>query len=472
MSVTGIEADPGSFRDPAGFVYYQGGELYRRINPSYWQHYDALLESGLYYFLVEQKWLVAHDELEADAGQQSRTIKPVRIPFISYPYEWCFSQLKDAALLTLTIQRAALEHGLTLKDASAYNVQFHQGRPVFIDTLSFERYQEGLPWVAYQQFCKHFLGPLALMAYCDVRLARLQTSYVDGIPLDLVASLLPARTRLQFGLGIHLHLHARQQQQKGATQVDEKKLRTALSRQAMLALVDNLYRTVEKLRWRPDKTEWDDYYQSNNNYSRKAFADKEMHVDLFLKQSQPDEVWDLGANDGHFSKIAARHASRVISWDVDPVCVERHYRRQKRAEKTNILPLMLDMTNPSPALGWRNQERASFTQRASCDTAMALGLVHHLAIANNLPLSDIAACWATQCRYLIVEFVPKTDSQVKKLLQSREDVFADYHADGFERAFGAYFTLQAKQPIRDSERLLYLFRSSSTDQSQKNNRAP
>ncbi len=186
---------PSSFRDPSGFVFRHAGEVYRQVNAGYAGQFEHFLSSGLYDALVSKGYLIAHEDVSDPdiprAPDCHRILKPRAIPYISYPYEWSFSQLKDAAMLTLRIQTVALKHGFVLKDASAYNIQFDQGRPVFIDTLSFETYQEGAPWVAYRQFCQHFLAPLALMARIDVDLGKLLTTHIDCVPLSLASRLLP-----------------------------------------------------------------------------------------------------------------------------------------------------------------------------------------------------------------------------------------------------------------------------------------
>ncbi|WP_298002565.1 hypothetical protein [Anaerolinea sp.] len=210
-----LEVHRASFRDPSGFVFRRGGRLYRQVNSIYAREYDHLMRSGLYQRLIDRGWLIPHQEVNEDPLDPStcyRVIEPEAIPFISYPYEWCFSQLKDAALLTLAIQKEALQAGMILKDASAYNIQFHRGKPILMDTLSFALYEESAPWVAYRQFCQHFLAPLALMSRVDLRFGRLSTLYMDGIPLDFASRLLPFSTRFDFGLVSHLHLHAQAQQ--------------------------------------------------------------------------------------------------------------------------------------------------------------------------------------------------------------------------------------------------------------------
>ena len=187
----------GSFRDPAGFVFTRDGVLYRQVNESFRSNFEALSTSGLYDALTERGLLIRHEEVDeapADPSVAAVVIRPERVPFISYPYEWCPGQLRAGAIATLEAQKVALEHGMTLRDASAYNIQFVGGRPVLIDTLSFEPAVEGRPWVAYRQFCQHFLAPLALTSQVDVRLNQLSRVHIDGIPLDLAAALLPGST--------------------------------------------------------------------------------------------------------------------------------------------------------------------------------------------------------------------------------------------------------------------------------------
>ena len=213
------ERDAASFRDPSGFVFRRNGVLYRQVNRRFAGEWDAFLKSGLYDRLAADGILLRHDEAPLDMAfvptDAHAVIKPRAVEFISYPYEWSFGQLKDAALLTLRAQALAAERGFTLRDASAYNVQFVDGRPILIDSLSFEPAEPGRPWDAYRQFCQHFLAPLALMAHRDPRLGLLLREYLDGIPLDLAARLLPLKTRLSVGLGSHIHLHARAQARPG-----------------------------------------------------------------------------------------------------------------------------------------------------------------------------------------------------------------------------------------------------------------
>ena len=447
---------PASFRDPSGFLFSRKGILLRQINRVYAENYARLMESGLYEKLVKASLLIPHVEADADASFSAdafKTIQPERAPFISYPYEWSFSQLKDAALATLSIQKRALKMDMSLKDASAYNIQFIRGKPALIDTLSFEIYKEGLPWVAYKQFCQHFLAPLALMAHRDVRLSQLLRVYIDGVPLDLASELLPARTRFQFGLLTHIHLHAGAQKRFSDKPVAPRK--GGMSKQAMTGLIENLEATVKKLNWKPAGTEWGDYYDATN-YSDAAFKHKKELVGQWANEKKPSQVWDLGANTGAFSREAASCGALVVSFDIDPSAVEKNYQTVKTSKEQNILPLVLDLTNPSPAIGWDNNERESFGARGPADMILALALIHHLAISNNTPLPQAADFFARIGKWLVIEFVPKSDSQVQRLLASREDIFSAYTKEGFEEAFKEKFVIQRAEPINDSERRLYL----------------
>ena len=447
-----------SFRDPSGFIFKRDGKLYRQVNQSYAEEYTFLLESGLYAKLTKAGLLVLHEETDVqpiEPVESFKVIQPEYIPFISYPYEWSFGLLKEAALKTLSIQKRALKAGMTLKDASAYNMQFVNGKAMLIDTLSFGIYSEGEPWDAYRQFCQHFLAPLTLMAHADIRLNQLLRAYIDGIPLDLASRLLPFASRLNFGLLTHLHLHARLQKDS-ANPADRQKSTTGkMSKQGMLGLIESLESTVKKLNWNPAGTEWGDYYQITN-YSDKAFQHKQDLVSNWVSQINPNLVWDMGANDGTFSRLASDQGIQTISFDIDPAAVEQNYRKAKEKKEQNIVPLLLDLTNPSSSIGWHNRERDSLMERAPADMALALAVIHHLAISNNVPLPQIADFFADAGKWLVIEFVPKSDSQVQKLLSSRKDIFPNYTREAFEEAFAERFEIREKVAVEESERYLYL----------------
>jgi ribosomal protein L11 methylase PrmA len=449
---------PCSFRDPAGFLFQHQGDLYRQINPAFVQEYQHLMQCGLYHTLCQEKLIIPHQQIDDkfDHTQNYLVIKPEKIAFVSYPYEWCFSQLKDAALLTLRIQKIALDYGMILKDASAYNVQFHQGQPIFIDTLSFTPYQEGTPWQGYQQFCQHFLAPLMLMRYRDIRLNQLLKIYIDGIPLDLASALLPFYTKFKLWPALHIHLHAKMQKKYQSSATAPKK-HQKFNVKILKRMNESLLRIVNNLKWPIEKNSpWFDYYTDNNNYSADAMNEKEKIIGKWLQNIEPTMVWDLGANRGRFSRLAAQYCQQVMAFDIDTSCVESFY-LDLRKDSSPILPLTLDLTNPSPSLGWSHHERQSLMERGPTDTILALGLIHHLAIGHNVPLAKLARFFSCLTNTLIIEFIPKEDSQIQKLLLLREDIFDNYTQTHFETSFSKDFHIIERIPIAHSQRMLYLF---------------
>jgi hypothetical protein len=450
-----------SFRDPSGFIFKRDGSLFRQVNLSYQKEYDKLMSSGLYAKLNEKGWLVAHEETKeapADSSLAYKVIRPQAVPFISYPYEWSFSQLKDAALLTLDVARLALSKGMILKDASAYNIQFVDGKPVLIDTLSFAIYREGALWDGYRQFCQHFMAPLALASMVDIRLIQLLRVYIDGIPLDLASELLPGKTKFGLsGLALHIHMHANMQKQY-ADKPDTETSSIAMGKSAQINMLNGLTKTVSALRWEPKGTEWGEYY-SATNYSSDSLKLKGEIVGKMIDKAAPKSLWDLGANNGLFSREGSKRGIYTVASDIDPVAVEKDYLAIKQTGEKGILPLVIDLTNPSAAIGWANQERDSFYQRGPADLVMALALIHHLSISNNVPLGSLAAALASIGKWVIIEFVPKSDSQVKRLLSTRKDIFPKYNEAGFEEAFGEYFKIEQKTSVPGSERTLYLLKT-------------
>ncbi len=448
-----------SFRDPSGFLFTdEDGTLLRQVNKCYEPYYEMLMQSGLYDALCKRGLLIRHSERKDHLGMTEdacKVIEPELVSFVSYPYEWSFSQLRDAALITLEVQKVALEHGMWLKDASSYNIQFYKGSPVFIDTLSFEEYVDGKPWQAYGQFCRHFLAPLALMSHTDIRLNQLFRVHLDGIPLDLASSLLPFRSRMSFSLLIHIHLHARSQRKFAHKPGAAKNVQ--ISKERLKALMLGLRLAVEKLKYNSRDTEWGNYYDSTS-YQADSFSHKNEILSAFVERISPERIWDLGANTGDFTRVAAEKGAECVAFDIDPGAVDAGYRFIKKNKIEHVLPLIMDLTNPSPDIGWANSERMAFTRRPLPDTLLALALIHHLAISNNLPMSEIARFFSTLAPNLIIEFVPKTDSQVQRLLASRIDIFPDYTQEDFIKQFEKYYELQSVERIRNSERSMYLMR--------------
>ena len=455
--------DVGSFRDPSGFVFQRDGVVLRQVNRAFEDRWEDLRSSGVLAALQRENLLVGHEELGpqlAHAPAIAHTVlRPEQLAFVSYPYEWSFSQLKDAALVTLEAQSVAARHGFTLRDASAYNVQLHRGRPVLIDTLSFERAQLDRPWRAYRQFTEHFLAPLALMAHRDVRCGLMLREHLDGIPVDLAATLLPGRTKLDVGLGAHLHAHAAAHRRAMGSASDDdgtrRKRRMGTVRQA--ALLDSLKRTVEKLTWRATETDWASYAEATS-YSDVAARSKDEIVRRLLVAAGGDVVFDLGANIGRFSALAASLGRSVVAWDADPGATDIHYRAVRTEGRASVLPLLTDLTNPSPGLGWAHAERRSFIDRSNADVVIALALVHHLSIGRNIRLAMIADLLRRLASRLIIEFIPDADPMAQRLLRTRDDVRPGLTIEGFRAVFATHFEIVDDVPIDESARRLLLMK--------------
>ncbi len=450
---------PGSFRDSDGFMFMSANQLFRQINSSYKTHYDTLMSCGLYNRLVEEGHLIAHQEVSETAlnpGIAYKVIKPEPIPFISYPYEWCFQELKQAALLTLEIQKIAIEHKMTLKDASAFNIQFVGHRPVFIDTLSFECLDEHEPWFGYRQFCQQFLAPLLLSSYTDSRALKLLSTLLDGIPLDLASSLLPWHSWFNPGIFFHLHLHGKMQSKECLVQSDKvHQVKTSVANQQ--AVIDNLRSLVQELRLPKKQTTWANYYDKTN-YTDAGLDHKRLIVEQFIEQVAPRMVWDFGANTGRFSRLSVDRGITTISIDGDPNCVEAMFQQGQKQGLHNWLPLYIDLTNPSPSLGWNHSERMSLIERGPADMVMALALMHHLLITHNVDMDKLVEFFAAIANWLTIEFVPIEDPQCQILLNNVGGTHHSYTRQSFENEFQRYFDITQCQTIDGSERTIYLMK--------------
>ncbi len=450
-----MPSHPASYRDTAGFIFDHEGKVYRYIHPLYNQHYTQLMQSGLYDELVKKQMLIAHSEI-AEINKfnftEGKVLFPVQVPFISYPYEWSFDMWKDAALLTLHIASAALKKGMILKDATPFNVQFVNGKPLFIDTLSFENYSAGKPWVAYHQFSECFLGPLLLMHYCHPDTNKLFTVYPNGIPMDVLVSLLPKSSRWNMNTFLHVHLQARfsgKRKQKPAAENN-------FSKQKLELLIKGLENFVQKLSPKKVKTTWDDYY-TDTILGDEYLAAKTTLVRSFINQADFTTAIDLGANEGYFSMLINENKN-VIATDFDSNCINELYLQLKSAGRKNILPLVADLTSPAPAIGWNNAERASLCSRLKADLVLALALIHHLCIAKNVPLAFIANWLAPMSAYLIIEFVPKSDEKLQQLLQNRKDIFDSYTLENFKAIFDGKYAILKEESIGNTNRVLFLMK--------------
>lgn len=438
-------SNSGSFRDPFGHVFAQDGKIYRSIFEPGVKDYEAARDAGVYDKLIEAGLLLPHDEVDIGDLAPEGTIYCLshpRLPMISYPWEWSFSMLKDAALMHLDAMEMLLPYGFWLRDASAFNVQYDGNRLCLIDTLSIGQRIPDSPWVAYGQFCSHFLAPLAMAAYCDIRTLSLWRNYIDGYPLDLVTKMLPFWRRYRPGLFMHLTLHSRFQDSADRKE-DIGKAKSArkpkVSDRGLIGLIRSMRRTIAGIRWKRTSKLWEEYGEIRT-YKKEDIVKKSEYVDGVVQRLQPKMVWDLGANTGEFSLIAASCGAFVVSMDGDAACTEHLYQRISRESgPKGILPLTMDLANPSPGLGWNSRERLSLCDRGPADLVLALALIHHLVFSCCVPLSLIAEWFAGLTNHVLVEFVPPADPMVKKLLKNRGDEHLPYTFEVFQSSFGRFF---------------------------------
>jgi hypothetical protein len=448
---------PASYRDPSGFIFEKDGIFYRQVNTVFKEHFEFFISSGCYKHLAEKKLLLSHDEVKENLSGADNwliTLKPQQLDYISYPYEWSFDMLKNAALLTLQLMKESISFGLVLKDATPYNIQWHSGRMIFIDTLSFEKYDETKPWIAYRQFCECFLGPLLLSHYSKQPLHNLLHAWPEGIPLSVTKSLLPFRSR--FSLFTYLHIHLHEKLTRPGKQTRQQS--TAFSKTKMLNLVNSLESVIKNLKAPATKTNWSDYYEEAGQ--RGDYVEqKKLIIEKWLNEIPGTKTAvDLGANDGYFSALVSSKDIFTIAAEADAVCVNNLYLQCKQNENSFIHPVIIDLTNPSPAIGVNNKERNSFINRSKTDLALALALIHHLCIGKNMSFAQCAELFASVSKQLIIEFVPKWDAKTQLLLQNKKDIYTSYSIEEFEKIFSAVFSIEKKEPIPGTERVLYLMK--------------
>lgn len=448
-----------SFRDPSGYMYYDQGILRRAINPIYFQQYKKLTESGCYAALIKKGLLIKHEE--TFASEEKIVITPEVIPFITNPYEWSFDQYKHAALLTLQLQKYALSKGFILKDASAYNITFHQGSAIFIDSLSFDFYEEDTPWRAYKQFITHFLGPLLLAKYHGTEMLKLMQMHIDGIPVKLLASLLPWKTRLNPTIYTNIHLLAKLESKHSDDYKAETKV-AKLSKKAQNNILESLFNFIKKLELN-ESSEWGDYY-NKTNYDPEAFDAKKTLIRNWVKPLAPKRMIDIGGNDGTFARTVISEVPHIIVTDIDSNAVNHNYKQLRNNHETNMLPFVCDVLQPAPGIGFNNTERESLIERLNKyapDVTLALALIHHITLSGNVPFEKSAEFFAKFSKRLIIEFPTREDSWVESLLvRKREFInhFDFYNEDNFEKGFLAYFQIERKEVIAGTSRILYLMK--------------
>ncbi len=456
-----MEVEPGSFRDRTGRVFYDGGEVCRALTARGLAEWDAVTASRFFPRLVAEGKVVGtvrgNGHTEPPGGPWAAVLRHERIPFVSYPYEWCFGMLKTAALLQLELLEAALGEGMALKDATPFNVQWHGARPVFIDVLSFYRRPSGEPWVGYRQFCQQFLYPLLLAAYRGVPFQPWLRGCPEGISPAHARRLVGGRDLLRPGVLTHVYLHARSEARyDGDSSRDVKRELAAagFGTELIAANVRGLARLVGGLRGGERTSSWSEY-GADPGYTAEDREAKERFVREAVAMRRWRLVWDLGANTGAYARLAAEGADYVVALDADPVAVERLYEESRRAGRRNLIPLVCDLADPSPGQGWRGSERKALPARGRPELVLCLALVHHLVIGANLHLDDLLDWLRGLGGHLVIEFVRREDARVQQLLRHRDEPYEDYDQARFEAALGAAFEVLRREDLPSGARTLY-----------------
>ncbi len=456
-----LTVEPGSYRDRNGAVFYRDSSVLRGISAKALQNWERL--SGCQFFRdrIAAGTIVrterAKDPLGESAKNWAAVLEHQRIPFVSYPYEWTFGMLKDAALLHLELMGEALNEGMILKDSSPYNVQWNGARPVFIDIPSFEILPEGQPWIGYRQFCELFLYPLMLQAYKGVEYRSWLRGSIDGIPAEGLRALMSVRDLARPGVLLHVVMQNALQRRysQGEANVRQSLAQAGFRKGLIDRNVQGLKAIVTRLSPSGAKTEWADYDRTHS-YDGDDFETKRAFVGAAAAHRRWRLVWDLGCNTGTFSRIAGEHADYVVSMDGDWMAIERLYRaQQSRPDRAKILPLVVDLSDPSPSQGWRGLERKSLPERGKPELTLCLALIHHIVIGSNIPLAEFIAWLAGLGTSLVIEFVGRDDEMVQKLLRNKDDQYEDYRPEIFEAELAKRFEIRDRRPLKGGKREIY-----------------
>jgi SAM-dependent methyltransferase len=461
--IEAVQSDAGSFRDPSGGVLRADGRIYRYFRGESAREFRRLQDAEFFGALIKGGAVIPSWEIErnqnpalyAAADDAELIVEHPKVPFLSYCYEWPFEMLKAAAERQLQVTAEGLSNGYLVKDATPFNIQYLGGRPVFIDVASFEPYDEGASWRAYAQFCQMFLNPLLLQAKTGVPFQPWLRGSMDGIELDHLRSLLPFRSKLGKTVFLDVVLQSWLNHRfAGSERVSRSIARQKVPKPAIEGLLNRMRKQVAGLKRPRQKTKWSEYEDTKAHYSSAASQFKERFVREHVQQQRPELVWDLGCNRGEYSLVAAETAGYVVAMDSDESAIGALYERVA-GKADNVLPLVIDLMNPSPDQGWAGLERQSLRRRGQPDYALCLALVHHLAIAGNVPLPMICRWLGETAPAGIVEFVPKIDPMVQRLLATRKDVYGDYTQERFEGALEAHFRVGERATLPESNRILY-----------------
>ncbi len=459
--MTDSRVEAGSFRDRQGRVFYSGEQVFRALSNKAWKDWQRLSATRFFKEYSARGLIIPTREAtdaapQALEGNWAGVLEHHKIPFVSYPYEWCFGMLQDAALLQLDLLLASLREDMVLKDASSYNIQWMGSQPVFIDTGSFEEFRQGQPWAGYRQFSQLFLFPLLLQSYKNLPFQPLLRGRVDGISAADCNAIMSLRDLFRSGVLSHVYLQSKLEKRYGTAGTDVRKaLHTAgFKKELITANLKKLHKLISRLQWNPSGSTWSEY-ASDNTYSDSDTRHKRRFVQKLADAHPRRLVWDLGCNTGVYSRIAAANSDYVVSIDADQLAVERLYRQLKEEKNSKVLPLVNELADYSPDLGWRGSERRGLTSRDKPDLILALALIHHMVISANIPVSEFVSWLAETGGELVLEFVDKSDPMVQTLLRNKDDQYADYEKGFLEKNLKRFYRIERQEELESKSRTLY-----------------
>tara|TARA_A100001234_G_scaffold208496_1_gene206594 strand:- start:364 stop:1746 length:1383 start_codon:yes stop_codon:yes gene_type:complete len=455
--------DEGSFRDPAGQVFYHSNKVYRIVKQTgkkridFLNSKDLINKSSKNNFLIESRLLNGQEIKDLGFKNEEIIFEHKKIPYVSYPYEWSFSQLKAAALHHLDFNLFLIDQGATLIDASAYNIQFIGSKPIFIDLLSIKEYIEGEYWYGHKQFCENFLNPLILTSKKGVQFNNWFKGNLEGIPTNDLNNLLNFLDKFSYNIFVHVYLLNKfENKYKDQNKEVKINLKRKFPKNNFISMLKQLRSFIKNLKPKKIKTVWENYSVANT-YEKSEENEKVKIVKKFINENKFNKIIDLGCNDGFYSKIAVNENTNfVVGFDYDPISIDRAFNDLKK-NQTNFLPLIFDATNPSSNIGWNESERKSFNKRVDFDALLALAFEHHLVIAKNIPLLDAINWLISLAPKGLIEFVPKNDETIQKMIKFKGDIFPDYNENNFKNCIEKKAKILSITQITSSGRKIYQY---------------
>ena len=451
--------DSSSFRDDAGQIFNFKNRIFRSIKNDYIENYNFIKNQDIYQILINKNLLInSWEPKDQDLTSQNidnvnKFLEHEKLENWSYPYEWTFSQLKKAAIFHLDFQLFLLEKNISLKDASAYNIQFKNNKPIFIDILSLQKLDENTPWQGHKQFCEEFLNPLVFSSYFNLPFNEIYKGNLNGISNRQIINLLGYKIFFSFSLLINVYFT---ESLSGKSGVSKKKKERSY-KQSQYFLINNLKKFIKKLKYKKNKSTWSNY-SNTHSYSIESEIEKENILKSYISINKPYSLIDIGCNDGKYSFLAKESGvKKIIALDYDMQCLEK-------IELDNneiVTPLYADLSNLSSSIGWNNKEKKSFIERFNFDFSLSFAVVHHLVISKNIPLYEVLNFIIKLSKKGLVEFIPNDDEMVKRMKMFKTKAYDDYNLENFLKILNKNCNTVKVHELKGSKRKIIYYEKSA-----------